>query len=73
MNLVNSISNPDARQVDCCRSGNHQGFYSRDPEKEAEDPNTDQSGIKDDRKHDAEDIEDDDDDDHPDLSGDINI
>lgn len=52
MNLIKSIFNPDPSEADAGYMPYRTDIHSSDPEQQAEDTNTDQSGIKNDRKHD---------------------
>lgn len=68
-----AIPNPDPREPSPDLSNNQE----EDTSKEDDDPNTNLSGIKDDRTHNREQAQaeqkEKDDEDKPDLSGDINV
>jgi len=71
--IMTAIPNPDPRDP----SPDLSDAQQEGPSKKDEDPNTNLSGIKDDRTHDREEAQaeqkEKDDEDKPDLSGDINV
>lgn len=74
--LMTIIPNPDPREPSPDLIFTEEDHSTEDPDEHNNNPNTDLSGIKDDRTHDpdeAQDEQEDKEDDKPDLSGDINI
>ncbi|OOG18055.1 hypothetical protein BWD42_12270 [Sphingobacterium sp. CZ-UAM] len=81
--VITAIPNPDPREPSPDLTRSDEDSFSADEDdrpldtdQDNEDPNTDLSGIKDDRTHDVEEAQAEQrkkDDDKPDLSGEINV